>query len=402
LAAELTAMGHSVSASKVGQLLREQGYSLQGNSRVKEGKQHPDRDGQFAFINARSKAFLAEGVPVISVDSKKKELVGEYANRGHEWQPKGKAVEVLTYDFPDPQQSKAIPYGIFDVAGNEGFVNVGTDHDTPHFAVRSIHRWWELMGSRRYVDAKEIFITADCGGSNSSRSTVWKAELQKFSDQYGLTVHVSHFPPGTSKWNRIEHRLFSFISLNWRGRPLTTYETVVALIGGTRTATGLKVKAELDTQKYPLGRTASKERAELALFGDPFQPTWNYTLRPRSPEFIEETQNPKRATPPLQTVLRANLLWAPIFKEYRTSGLRPIEFCRRRSINYNSFTRWRIRFEGVLRQHSPHPKQIVWQNHIRQYQESGVSPNDYCQAHGLNRRTFDRWKQLLSRPNPVK
>lgn len=281
LASALVAQGHRVSATKVGQILRDLGYSLQANKKTVEGTQHPDRDAQFNHINDKAAEFINRNLPVVSTDTKKKELVGNFKNGGREWQPQGKPVRVDCHDFPDAGVGKAIPYGIYDVARDEGWVNVGTDHDTPRFAVASIKTWWTSMGRRAYPDARELLITADAGGSNGYRARLWKLELQRFADATGLTIHVCHFPPGTSKWNRIEHSMFSAISLNWRGRPLTSYETVVELIGATTTATGLRVRARLDRRSYPTGiKVSKKEFGALHIDRDVFHGEWNYTVRP--------------------------------------------------------------------------------------------------------------------------
>lgn len=266
----------------VARLLRERGYSLQATKKTVEGKQHPDRNAQFEFINAKAKACLEASVPFISVDTKKKELVGNFKNAGREWRPQDEPERVDVHDFPSDAVGKAIPYGVFDVGDNSAHVTVGTDHDTPVFAVTAIETWWLRMGSKRYPGAKVLFITADAGGSNSSRSHVWKAELQRFADKYGMTVHVSHFPPGTSKWNKIEHRLFSFITMNWRGRPLRTYETVVNLIGSTTTRAGLVVRATVDHRPYPTGKRVSRQEMKaLNIERDAFHGDWNYVIRPR-------------------------------------------------------------------------------------------------------------------------
>ncbi len=251
LAAQLNRHKHPVSHMKVAQLLHEQGYSLQGNRKTKEGSDHPDRDAQFHHINIQVKRALKKGVPVISVDTKKKELVGNYANGGQQWLPAKNPVEVQGHDFPHPDIPRAYPYGIYDLERNTGFVNVGTDHDTGAFAVASIRGWWRHEGRRQYAQAKSLLITADGGGSNASRLRLWKFELQKLVDETGLSISVCHFPPGTSKWNKIEHRLFSFISSNWRGEPLRDYETIVKLISRTTTTEGLKVTCRLDRRKYP-------------------------------------------------------------------------------------------------------------------------------------------------------
>ena len=281
LADELTRVGHRVSSSVVGKLLHHLGYSLQANAKVAEGAQHPDRDGQFAYINDRAGEHLAAGQPVISIDCKKKELVGGYANGGEEWNPSGQPVRVNTHDFPDPKVPKAIPYGVLDIGGNEGWVNVGDDHDTPAFAVASIARWWERMGRARYPDATRLMITADAGGSNSYRSRVFKTELARLAATVGVVITVCHMPPGTSKWNKIEHRLFSFISINWRGKPLTSYRCIVELIAATTTRSGLRVEADLDTGDYPLGRRVTDaELAAINLVRHDWHGEWNYTIGP--------------------------------------------------------------------------------------------------------------------------
>ncbi len=284
LAAELQAMGHQVSHLSVGHLLHAMGYSLQANRKTQEGGgPQSDRDAQFEHINETVKEFQAKDQPVISVDTKKKELVGNYRNGGREYQPTGQPVEVLDHDFPNKELGKVSPYGVYDLTRNEGFVNLGTDHDTPTFAVQSILNWWNTMGKTAYPMASELLITADCGGSNSARSRVWKIELQRFADATGLTITVNHFPPGTSKWNTIEHRLFSHISQNWRARPLVDYETIVNLIGHTRTSKGLHVECNLDTSKYPKGiRVSKKELDGLNIVRSEFHGEWNYTLSPHA------------------------------------------------------------------------------------------------------------------------
>lgn len=282
LAAELTAQGYAVSPQKVGQLLNASGYSLQATQKTLEGTDHPDRNAQFEYINDRVDAFQGRGAPVISVDTKKKELVGAFAQGGREWQPGGDPVPVRVHDFVDETLGKVIPYGVYDLAKNVGWVSVGIDHDTPAFAVESIARWWRHMGRKTYREARELFITADAGGSNSARARLWKLELQRFADRTGLTISVSHFPPGTSKWNKIEHRLFCHITENWRGRPLTDHETIVQLIGSVRTTTGLTVKAKLDTREYPLGiKVPDVEMDNLLLTRAAFHGDWNYTIHPR-------------------------------------------------------------------------------------------------------------------------
>lgn len=283
LSAALTKAGWQVSSTSVGRLLHELGYSLQSVRKAREGVSHPDRNAQFEHINATADDFAQRNQPVISVDTKSKELVGDFKNKGREWQPKGMPERSLVHDFPQDASGKAIPYGIYDMARNEAWVNVGRDHDTPAFAVASIRRWWSAMGKRAYRDAQELLITADAGGSNGYRSRAWKHELQKFADETNLRIRVSHFPPGTSKWNKIEHRLFCHITQNWRGKPLRTFETVVDTIGNTRTASGLKVKAKLDNRTYPTGVVITKEQMDaLSLYTHEFHGEWNYELRPRT------------------------------------------------------------------------------------------------------------------------
>lgn len=278
----LVKAGYSVSYRTVARILHEQEYSLQANRKTSEGKKdHPDRDQQFRYINEQAKQFLREGDPVISVDTKKKELVGKYKNSGHEWEKKGCAVEVLSHDFPDPEIPKAVPYGVYDIGCNTGWVNVGTDADTAEFAVESIRQWWRWMGRKRYPKVRDILICADSGGSNGYRSHLWKRELQKLANQNKLKITVCHFPPGTSKWNKIEHRLFSYISMNWRGRPLTDYRTVVNLIASTATNTGLTVKVRLDKKKYQRGIKVSEEELKnLIIQQHKFHGEWNYTIIP--------------------------------------------------------------------------------------------------------------------------
>jgi len=281
LAAELAAKGQSISHVKVGQLLHQLDFSLQGNRKTVEGADHPDRDAQFRHINDAVRLALAEGRPVISVDTKKKELVGNYVNKGQQWLNARSPRRVKTYDFPDPTVPRAYPYGIYDLGRNTGFVNVGVDHDTSAFAVASIRGWWRFEGRRLYRDAGEFLITADGGGSNGYRRRVWKLELQRLADDIGLPIKVSHFPPGTSKWNKVEHRLFSFISSNWRGEPLCDYETIVRLIAATTTARGLKVTCRLDRHTYPLGREVTDEEMKhVNLVPDLFHGEWNYSIRP--------------------------------------------------------------------------------------------------------------------------
>jgi hypothetical protein len=281
LAAQLTGQKHPVSHEKVAQLLRDQNYSLQSNRKSEEGADHPDRDAQFRHINAQVKRALATGMPVISVDTKKKELLGNYDNGGKQWLPAKKPVQVNGHDFPSPDVPRAYPYGIYDLARNTGFVNVGTDHDTGAFAVASIRGWWRSEGRSLYSQAQVLLITADGGGSNGSRLRLWKLELQKFADETGLSISVCHFPPGTSKWNKVEHRLFSFISSNWRGEPLRDYETIVNLISRTTTAKGLQVTCRLDRRKYPTGRKVTDEEIKrVNLKRNRFHGEWNYTIHP--------------------------------------------------------------------------------------------------------------------------
>lgn len=282
LADALREAGHEVHFTSVAKLLRSLGYSLQANAKRKEGAQHPDRDGQFRHIAATAKAAIAARQPVISVDTKKKELVGDFKNAGREWRPKGKPVPVRVHDFKDPELGKAIPYGVYDLADDTGWVSVGIDHDTAAFAVSSIRSWWEHLGHERYPQAKRLTITADCGGSNGNRTRLWKVELQRLADEIGLEISVCHFPPGTSKWNKIEHRLFSFISMNWRGKPLTSLEAIVNLIGATTTKSGLEVYARLDEGSYPdKVKVSDAELAAVELHGADFHPEWNYTIKPR-------------------------------------------------------------------------------------------------------------------------
>lgn len=282
LADELRASGYTISPQKVGQLLHAQGYSLQATNKTLEGSAHPDRNAQFELINARVDGYHARGAPVISVDTKKKELVGDFKNAGREWQPKGEPVPVRVHDFIDEDLGKAIPYGVYDLGQNAAWVSVGVDHDTSEFAVESIARWWRHMGKKVYPNATELLITADGGGSNGYRSRSWKAQLQNFADRSGLTIGVSHFPPGTSKWNKIEHRLFCHITENWRGRPLVDHETIVNLIASVRTSQGLVVKAKLDTRSYPTGVAVSDDDMQaLNIVRDEFHGEWNYTIRPR-------------------------------------------------------------------------------------------------------------------------
>jgi hypothetical protein len=282
LSEELRAQGYQASHTLVGQLLHEAGYSLQANRKTREGTHHPDRNAQFEHLNRRVRRQLKRGGPAISVDTKKKELVGDFKNGGQEWRPKGKPEEVRVHDFLDREKGKAIPYGVYDLGANQGWVSVGVDHDTASFAVNTIRRWWRNMGRRTYPQADSLLITADSGGSNGVRLRLWKWELQRFADDTGLTVHVCHLPPGTSKWNKIEHRMFSFISKNWRGKPLLTHATIVNLISATRTQKGLIVRCVLDRKKYPKKIKVTDEQMQtLRLTPDRFHGDWNYTIRPQ-------------------------------------------------------------------------------------------------------------------------
>jgi len=282
LAEALAKQGWSISATTVGLLLHSLGYSLQSARKSTEGESHPDRNTQFEHINSTATAFLNRCQPVVSVDTKKKELVGDFKNGGREWQPKKTPERTLVHDFPQDSIGKAIPYGVYDMARNEAWVSIGRDHDTPAFAVASIRQWWTMMGQNAYPNATELYITADAGGSNGYRSRAWKAELQNLADDFGIKIAVSHFPPGTSKWNKIEHRLFCHITENWRGKPLRKWETVIELIAGTKTASGLRVEAQLDPGEYPIGvKTTNAQMRALNLVKNEFCGDWNYELRPR-------------------------------------------------------------------------------------------------------------------------
>lgn len=285
LAKELQREGHAVSYQTVAELLHAMDYSLQANQKTLEGSQHADRDEQFQYINRKAQRYLKQGEPVISVDTKKKELVGDFKNAGREWQIKGDPEPVRVHDFEirEPDKGKVAPYGVYDLARNVGWVSVGVDHDTAAFAVESIRRWWRWMGHPTYPQAKRLLITADSGGSNGARVRLWKWELQQFADETGLKISVCHFPPGTSKWNKIEHRLFSFISQNWRGKPLISHEVIINLIAATTSKTGLAVKSDLDSNTYPAGiKVSNQQMAELRLKRDAFHGDWNYSLVPRS------------------------------------------------------------------------------------------------------------------------
>jgi hypothetical protein len=282
LASELRARGHEAGKDVVGRLLRDRlGFSLQGARKTLEGKQHPDRDAQFEHINQTVTRAIAAGQPAISIDTKKKELVGEFKNAGREWHPAGRAPRVNTYDFPSIASGKAIPYGVYDIADDSGMVSVGIDHDTAQFAVAAIDAWWQQFGITRYPDARELVITADCGGSNGNRTRLWKVELQRLADRTGLQITVCHFPPGTSKWNKVEHRLFSFISKNWRGQPLISYQVIINLIAATTTSTGLEVHARLDNNPYPDKiEITDRQLAAVNLHRHTFHGEWNYTIKP--------------------------------------------------------------------------------------------------------------------------
>jgi len=281
LAAALRRQGFRVGPRTVAKELKHQDFSLQGNRKTREGASSPDRDAQFAHLNAEVGRFQRQGQPAISVDTKKKELVGNYRNAGREWRPRGEPEEVQVHDFPDPKIKKAVPYGVYDLTRNEGWVSVGIDHDTARFAAASIRRWWRKMGRRRYPQARELLITADCGGSNSPRTRLWKVALQDLADETGLRLTVCHFPPGTSKWNKIEHLMFCHMTQNWRGRPLVSYAVIVQLIGRTTTKTGLRIRAELDTGVYPTKEPVTAEQlARVHIKPGIFHGDWNYTIEP--------------------------------------------------------------------------------------------------------------------------
>ena len=282
IAEQLAGLGHPMSSVTVGRCLHDMDYSLQANVKELEGPQHPDRDAQFRYINARVKSFLRAHDPVISVDTKKKELVGAFRNAGRTWRPKGQPEKVMVHDFPSRSEGFAIPYGTYDVASDRAVVNIGVTHDTAEFAVESIRRWWRLLGRRSYASARRLLICADAGGSNGNRLRAWKLYLQDLADDLGFAITVCHYPPGTSKWNKIEHRLFSFISMHWKGQPLVSYETVIALIGGTSTRSGLKVKAVLDTSDYQTGiKVSASAMEEINLKAHATHPEWNYTISSR-------------------------------------------------------------------------------------------------------------------------
>lgn len=281
LSAELGQMGFSISNRTIGTILGNEGYSLQGNKKIKEGQQHPDRNDQFEYIDRKVSTFIENHQPAISIDAKKKELVGNYKNNGREWRKAKNPQEVNTHDFPEKGVGKAIPYGVYDIANNEGWVSVGITHDTAEFATESIYRWWNEMGRKRFPRAESLMVTADAGGSNGLRSRLWKVTLQRLANVTGLTIHVSHFPPGTSKWNKIEHRLFCFITNNWRGRPLVSYKVIVDLIAGTKNRKGLRVMAALDENSYETGVKITDDELKLVKMSpDPFHGDWNYKIRP--------------------------------------------------------------------------------------------------------------------------
>jgi hypothetical protein len=395
LAETLTSAGHPASHATIRLLLHDSGFSLQGNAKVKEGMSHPDRNAQFQFINEMADAFLEKGLPVISVDAKKKEFLGQRASPGREWAPKGEPVEVLSHDFVSSKDPVAIPYGIYDVGQNLGFVNVGADHNTPTFAARSIGKWWDKMGAELYPRARDLFITADAGGSNSPKHHLFKVELQKLADRAGLRIHVSHFPPGTSKWNKIEHRLFSVITTNWRGRPLTSYEVIVSLIANARTATGLRVVAEHDKSPFPLGRSASKrDLAALALERNVFHGEWNYTLKPRTEEQrrIAESQ-PLRGAVVSHEERREQ--WLDFIRRQHASGLGAKEFCRREKVSYSSF-------RYARRVHWGHDtfanRRSRWAELFERQRLSKLSDAAFCKRHQLKLRTYQAAKRRLIQP----
>lgn len=302
LADELARQGFAVAARTVAKLLKGSGYRLQANAKVVEGRQHPDRDAQFEYVNQAATAFLAAGDPVISIDTKKRELVGNFKNNGREWEPVGQPTEVDVHDFPGDAVGVALPYGVYDMAANTGWVNVGTDHDTAVFAAESVRRWWRHVGADAYPTAKRLLVTADSGGSNGARLRLWKAELARFADQTGLAITVLHLPPGTSKWNKVEHRLFSHITMNWRGRPLSSHDVVVQTIAATTTRTGLKVKAMLDENTYPTGlRITDKQMRQLLdrhITRHEFHPDWNYDVHPTADDDHEALATPITPTHP--------------------------------------------------------------------------------------------------------
>ena len=280
---EMKACGYTVSYKKIGNILHDEGFSLKGNRKTGEGKNNPDRNEQFKHISDTATSFLSSNNPIISVDAKKKELIGNFKNNGKEWKAPGNVDEVNVYDFLSDAEGKALPYGVYDVKANEGYVSIGIDHDTAEFAVESIRRWWNLLGKRRYPDAHRLMIAADGGGSNGSRVKLWKLELQKFADEFHLDITVCHYPPGMSKWNKIEHRMFSYITINWRGKPLRSYETIIELIGNTTTKNGLKISADMDSGLYEKGKVVTDEElGKINLVRDEFHGDWNYTIGSRT------------------------------------------------------------------------------------------------------------------------
>lgn len=396
LSQALTREKHPASPSAIQKLLHEQGFSLQSNSKVKEGSVHPDRDAQFRHISATADGFLSRGLPVISVDAKKKEFLGQRASPGREWAPKGQPVKVMSHDFVSEKDPVAIPYGIYDVGKNVGFVNVGADHNTPTFAVRSIAKWWRRMGKRRYPKAKELFVTADAGGSNSARSHVFKVELQKLSDKTGLTIHVSHFPPGTSKWNKIEHRLFSFITMKWRGRPLTSYELIVSLIANTRTKNGLRVVAELDKSPFPRGIEASAEQiASLSLTRASFRGEWNYVLHPRSAAERRANALKPRVRARVSHAARRER-WRTLVRRHKRSGMSAQDFCKKEKIPYSSFVQQR-------RTHDARPTQkeirARWAELISEQNRSGLNVAAFCAKRGVRFAAFCKARSRMIQRN---
>ncbi len=299
LAEQLQEKGHSIGYRTVAGLLQGLNYSLQSNRKTREGISHPDRNAQFEYINAQVNQFQSRGQPVVSVDTKKKELVGDFKNGGREWQPEGQPEEVQVHDFMDKELGKAIPYGVYDMTANQGWVSVGIDHDTAYFAVESLRRWWDNMGSKVYPKAQELLVTADGGGSNGSRIRLWKVAVQGLADATGLRVKVCHFPPGTSKWNKIEHQMFCHITENWRGRPLRSLGVIVSLIGNTRTEAGLRIRAELDSNPYEIGIKVSDEQlAAVSIERDAFHGEWNYTISPKDEAAIRRKGGKARSTNP--------------------------------------------------------------------------------------------------------
>lgn len=355
LADELTRAGHRVSADTVGDLLRGEGFRLQANVKTLEGRQHPDRDAQFGYLNEQARAHRDAGQPVISVDTKKKELVGQFKNSGREWRPAGEPVEVEVHDFPDKELGKAIPYGIYDLAADSGWVNVGTDHDTAAFAVASIRRWWHAVGRDAYPSSTRLLITADAGGSNGYRTRAWKTELAAFAADTGLTVTVCHLPPGTSKWNKIEHRLFSHITMNWRGRPLTSHAVIVNTIAATTTRTGLSVHAELDTGTYPTGVTISnKQMTALPITRHDFHGDWNYTLHPKASGHTSES-DPLPPPIPVDTAILSDPDFTGMSRPELDTLTTALDRLRQAHTDAHHHTHQQHRTEQGLRPHAPRP-----------------------------------------------